>query len=1009
MILETLKKRNGFLSHLLLLSVFAFCGTVEAHAQFAARLPSNSGDTLSLNGTWRFSLAKNAAEAERLARFHDANFDAASFRPIPVPANWSLHGFEEPIYEHRFDEPPDKRPTDTEGFYLHRFRAPATLADRRTLLHFDGVWASAEVWLNGRALGRHDSGFTGFAFDVTRYIKPDAENTLAVRVRQNTKDTLFDTNDDWSLPGIYRDVYLEMMPREMYLDRIEIVTDFDSAYRDAELALRILVARHAGDRNKNYPFQLRAVLTDRAAREVARTIYASDELTGDNAQDVSLRLPVRAPAHWTAETPNLYDLRIELLVNNQVTHTRTERIGFREVSTSGGVLRINGQPVKLRGVNRHDEHPDVGRATTDKQWREDIRLMKQANINAVRTSHYPPAAGFIKLCDELGLYVMDEVPFGYGGDFAADPSYTSAVLLRAFETVARDRNRPSVIIWSIGNEDPFSNLHLAAIRMIKAADSTRPVLLPWRAEETLPPEVDILAPHYKTGEEYDALAAKARRPIVTTEYSHALGDEDFGGLEDRWQSLTKHPTGAGGMIWMWADQGLRRKVNGRKVLDPIADLGRYDDGAPELIRNSDLGNDEIYDARGIYGADGIVNTDRTLQRDFWETRAVYAPVSVLVKETPFRIGQSRIAVPVRNDFDFTDFSALRISWRLMADDRELAKGEVKIAAAPHTTAMLELPTSAIKQVERGVAYYVQVSFHHANGDEFAARSIRLVTETADASTPDAAVTANGKPRLSQNGGNAIVEVGNVRYEFNRQTGSLLSMTANGRRLITESRSVIWRPLSISEANLYRGAHRERPVPPDLNRYTTNVRSWNVAERADGVHIETEVEHRADERNKFSVRYNYHVTTSGALQVQYQVTPQVETGWLPEVGIELEIAPSLDEMRWSGLGILDSYPNESAAAMFGVWRARNGSSEIRGTKSGVEWAELRAANRSALRVTGSPYIRFDGTGREGGRVRLLTAVTGRSTKFKRPERSVWQLDASEVFKGGFTLKPLQGAN
>lgn len=1009
--------RALFLS-LLLFVIGGFGGSFAAHgqgagvpakpAQVSTKTAESSNDNLSLNGSWQFALAKTVDEAERqFSRFHEPMFDARAFRPIPVPSNWSLQGFEEPVYEHRFDEAPDKRPTDAEGFYRRNFRVPAAQNNKRAVLHFGGVWASAEVWLNGRYLGRHDSGFTAFAFDATRFLKADGENTLAVRVRQNTKDTLFDTNDDWSLPGIYRDVSLEFMPAELYLDRIETATDFDESFRHADLLLRVMVVKHGGNRNALFPFRLRAILTNARSREVAGQTFDGNELGGDNGQDVNLRIPVANPAHWTAETPNLYDLRVELPAENKIVHTRTERVGFREISTTGGVLRINGQPIKLRGVNRHDEDPEVGRATRPEHWLKDIELMKRANINAVRTSHYPPAEGFIKLCDELGLYVLDEIPMGYGGDFANDPGYASAVLLRTHGTIARDRNRPSVIVWSIGNEDPFGALHLAAVRLIKGSDSTRPVLLPWRTEETLPPEVDILAPHYKTGEEYDQLAAKAKRPVITTEYAHALGDRDFGGLEDRWQSLTKHPAGAGGMIWMWADQAVRRKVKGRTVLDPIAALGRYDDGAPELIRHSDLGNDEIYDARGIYGADGIVNPDRMPQRDYWETKAVYAPVSVLAEELPLPPNRDRLSVLVRNDFDFTNLSAVKIRWRLMVDDRELAKGEAKAAAAPHATTNLEIPLKNIGEIKEGVAYYAQIFFYHANGEEFAARSVRLKTGSADKTRPVNTAALNQlKPQISQNANGAIITIGSMKYQFDKQTGGLSNVTANNQALITNSRPVVWRSLSISEANLYRSANRQQPRPPDFDKYTVKVRNWKITENGNEARLETEADYLIDERNRFVVRYDYRVLPDGTLHINYQIKPQVITGWLPEIGIEMETVSALDTMRWRGLGIWDAYPNQRAAAMFGVWQARAGTPEIYGVKSDVEKVELTEGKSGrGVSVVGSPFARFESDGKAAGRFRLLSAVVGRSTKFKRPERASWQLDANNTFEGEFTVKPL----
>jgi beta-galactosidase len=355
-----------------------------------------------------------------------------------VPSNWALEGFEEPIYA--------RTRQGGEGFYVLRFQAPANLTGKRVLLHFGGVWDSAEVWLNSAPLGRHDSGFTGFAYDVTANLKT-GENRLAVRVRQSTKDSAFDTNDDWALGGIYRDVWLETMPAATYIDRVETSTTFDAQFRDADLNLRVLVsggrgfggggrggAQAGGGRGANAMpdtgYELRAILTGTDGKEVQRTVLAIPSHRG-TARDTLLAMHVNAPQHWTAETPNLYRLTVELVQGGAVTHARTSAVGFRQISTAGGVLRINGQAVKLRGVCRHDENPDVGRATRREDWLQDLRLMKAANINMVRTSHYPPAEGFIELCDELGMYVLDEVPMGFGGGSGDDPSFMSSGLLRA--------------------------------------------------------------------------------------------------------------------------------------------------------------------------------------------------------------------------------------------------------------------------------------------------------------------------------------------------------------------------------------------------------------------------------------------------------------------------------------------------------------------------------------------------------------------------------------------------
>ena len=588
-------------------------------------------EQINLSGTWQFAFAANQKEADRLERFYTPDFAKSKFKSTPVPSNWALLGYEEPVYRGFKDNQAG------EGFYVREFTIPQDWKDKRILLHFGGVWSSAEVWLNGNELGRHDCGYTSFAFDVTNKLKVDEPNKLAVRVRQITREYKFDVCDDWTWGGIYRDVTLEAMPAKRWIDDVVVQTTFDHLFQDANLDIRVMISdKHKNTLPGNYPslgelYKLCFTLTDKEGKEVAqRQMTVPAHVSTD--REICLSLPVEAPHQWTAETPYLYSLKVELLEKEVVTHTRMERVGFRQISTDGGVFRINGQAVKLRGVNRHDEHPDVGRATTRKQWLEDLTLMKAANINYLRLSHYTPAEGFIELCDSMGMYVGNEVTLGGAGDLMYDPSFSGAVLQRSYETIVRDINKPSIIYWSIGNEDPLTSLHMVSVKLVKTLDPTRPVLLPWRPEEWLPKEVDILAPHYWNPQEYDRLAGHSGRPVISTEYTHAYGNDAFGGLEARWKALTKHPAGAGAAVWMWADQGVKTPV--RK-------------------KEKDLSEDE-YLRINTAGWDGIVDSYRNFTRDYWETKAVYAPVYPAVDRISFVPGQDSVRIPIQNDFDFTN-------------------------------------------------------------------------------------------------------------------------------------------------------------------------------------------------------------------------------------------------------------------------------------------------------------------------------------------------------------------
>ena len=490
--------------------------TITLFFLLVASIRLTAQEHINLDGKWLFKLAKTEKEAKHLENFYLPKFNRNGFKPIPVPSNWAVLGYEEPVYRGF------KGNKASEGFYLHQFVTPKDWNEKRILLHFGGVWSSAEVWLNGEYLGKHDSGYTSFAFDVTNKLKSNIPNQLAVRVKQISKEYKFDVFDDWTLGGIYRDVTLEAMPRKRWIDNVVVQTTFDKQYQDADLEIKVMISdKQKGTLPGNYPspgtpYNLRFTLSDKEGKEVAcRQLTIPAHIATDRETKLTIR--TQSPKHWTAETPYLYNLQVELIEKDQVTHTRTEKIGFRQISTDGGVFRINGQAIKLRGVNRHDEHPDVGRATRKEHWLQDLTLMKAANINYIRLSHYTPAKGFIELCDKMGMYVGNEVSMGGAGNLMYDPSYSGAALLRSYETIIRDINSPSIIYWSIGNEDPLTSLHLSSVKLVKALDPTRPVLLPWRAEEWLPEEIDILAPHYWKPQEYDQLASRSERPIISTE------------------------------------------------------------------------------------------------------------------------------------------------------------------------------------------------------------------------------------------------------------------------------------------------------------------------------------------------------------------------------------------------------------------------------------------------------------------------------------------------------------
>lgn len=937
-------------------------------------------DCVSLNGQWKFAIAKTVQEAKLLENFYKPGFNSSKFEMIPVPSNWAILGYEEPVYRGFKDD------NAAEGFYLYEFTTPINWTSKRVLLHFDGVWSSAEVWLNGICLGRHQGGYTSFVFDVTGKLKDTGNNQLAVRVRQADRGYKFDVYDDWTLGGIYRDVVLEAMPRDRWLDNLFVQTTFDSQFKDADLTIRTMVSdRHKSMLPGNYPspgkpYDLLFTLSDKEGNTVAKRQSTIPAHIG-TGRETTIVFHIEAPHHWTAETPYLYNLRVDLIENAKIVQTRTERVGFRQISTDDGVFRINGQAVKLRGINHHDEYPDVGRATTREHWTRDILMMKSANINYIRMAHYSHAKGFIELCDELGMYVGNEVSLGGAGDLMYDPSYSDAVMIRTYETIIRDMNSPSIIYWSVGNEDALTSLHLSSVKMVKALDPTRPVLLPWRFEEWLPKEIDILSAHYWQPQEYDQLAGKSIRPIISTEYTHAFGIDGFGGLEARWKALTKHPAGAGAAIWMWADQGLRTPTKRPK--------GKYD----RIVK------DDNYIRIDEAGWDGIVDSYRNATRDYWETKAVYAQVYPAIDKVSFTMGQKSVMIPIQNDFDFTNLNTIKIVWSLYEDGKILDTGTDTINGSPHTTTLFSLPTEKLRTICNGKTYYVRFIFIDGKDGEIVRKVVELSPRFQSEQQKESVANL-----LVKEADTVMVKAGETRYIFSPQTGLLSSAYLQSKAMITALKPIIWHPLDHGEISIIGRMARKFP---DLNQYVASVKKWSIEQDVEKVIIVARVDYTVNEKNHFTVDYCYIINTSGQLTVRYSLLPHVQTTNLPVVGMSLQSPSELNRIHWLGLGPYDAYPNKQSAPILGLWGGNAGSMEVVGNKA-TRWIE-RSDSTGTIRITHNGYMEHEASTSEI--ITILSSVLSKPEKGRKPDNSMPLLDTKtgDAFAGEFSIelkRPLQ---
>lgn len=879
------------------------------------------GTEFCINGAWRFHYAPDARHADSIARcgFGSLDYDVSSFDTILVPSCWSVLGYEEPVYR-EFKTAPH-----SEGFYVRRFVLPQSFVGKRVTLNFGGVWASAEVWLNGCWIGRHDSGYTSFSMPVTGIAKAGEENVLAVRVRQVYPEYVTDTYDDWSFGGIYRDVTFTCTPSKMWLEQVTVVTDFDDAYKDASLKVSVMVYdNHKSNMPGNYrpagpEYQLRYTLIDTSGRTVFDELRTQEGHPG-NGRLHEETFCVKSPLQWNAETPNLYTLNVALVENGTTRQCSSQRIGFREISTVGGIFRINGQPVTLRGVNRHDEWPDVGRATRPEHWLKDLQMMKEHNINFVRACHYQHAKGFIEMCDSIGMYVGAEVSLGGAGSLMDNPQFVPGMMLRTFETIKRDINNPCIVYWSVGNEDSFNQMYYDAAKVTKTLDPTRPVLYPWCADLHLPSDIDILAPHYWTSYEYDSLCAVCDRPVITTEYVHAYGVQRFGGLEQCFKALRDSPRGAGGAIWMWADQGV---VTPTEWVD--AKYRSLSKGDRHLRISGE-------------GWDGITDSYRNPTRDSEEAKNVYAYMYPLTDaDGCVKVRGRRAVIPIHNDHDFISSKDYVIRYKVFVDGAQRHEGTASLDIAPHSekNLIIEAPIDGMEAWETA---YVQLMFER-NGMETSRKWVLL------------------------RGGSAEAPAGRTAtFTFN--DGFPEGM-----------RPTIWHRMNEGD-NIIRGKINGE-------KYSLRVTKTERTERKDGYVVITEAECEINDSNSFRGTYCFIVNEQqGTMDVEYSIMPHITSGrYVPLAGMALKARPH----RWLGLGPDEAYPNKKAAEILGVWDA----TALEGTRAArwVETDRYRITFLNEGDNYGFGYSGYiDRDWSDSDEVRLCSHILGRSEKGRLNDRN-----------------------
>lgn len=537
----------------------------------------------SLDGTWKFKWVVNPSQVPDY--FYRMDYDVSNWDNITVPRVWQTEGFGHIIYRNIPQEfspynppfvPDDLNPT---GCYRTIFKIPASWNNRQIFLHFDGVQSASFVWVNGQYVGYDEDGMTPSEYNITKYVQP-GDNVLAVKVIRWCDGSYLEDQDMWRFSGIYRSVYAYAAPQRHIRDFF-VKTDLDARYQNAVLAIEAEIVNYA---QKAGDCKIRLQLFDKNGVTVMNTEHPFT-LSDSISQTILIERGVRNPLKWSDEKPNLYSLTLSLFDgDDKLEEVISTRIGFRKLEVKNSVALINGVPIEFRGVNRHEHHPKYGRTMTEEMMRKDLELMKQFNVNAVRTSHYPNDPLWYELCDQYGVYVQDEVnaECHYSESWLADtPGWETAFMDRFTRMIERDKNHPSVVMWSTGNECGLGRAHFLMAEYAQQRDTTRFLYHQSNAPDGTAPYADIDGPRYPSPDKLRLIAEQANRPVVMGEYAHAM-ENSLGNFDEFWALIREFPVLQGGFIWDWVDQGLECPL----ITTP--DLSRHKNqgffmGRPKLV------------------------------------------------------------------------------------------------------------------------------------------------------------------------------------------------------------------------------------------------------------------------------------------------------------------------------------------------------------------------------------------------------------------------------------------
>jgi len=905
------------------------------------------------------------AARENVQNDYNPGFNASGWDDIPVPSNWELQGYGIPIYvnipyefaDERFppitemkDGPePPRVPHDYNpvGSYRRSFTIPDEWDGRQVFIHFGAVKSAMYIWVNGKKVGYSQGSKTPAEWDITPYINFEGENILAVQVFRWSDGSYLECQDFWRISGIERDVFLYSTPTVRIRDFFAIA-DLDDTYTNGLLKLEIEIAnQNTKLKAKEHSVEILLFTQgiDPVLQEGSLVLSKTKpvEINKKGNARIFFEEEIQEPWKWTAETPNLYDLVLVLRDhNNEVTQTVGCKIGFRRSEISKGQLLINGKAVLLKGVNRHEHDEYTGHVVSEESMLQDIRLFKENNINAVRTSHYPNDPRWYELCDKHGIYVIDEANIeshgmGYGKEsLAKDPEWEAAHLDRIVRMVERDKNHPSIIIWSMGNEAGDGVNYTTCYNWIHERDASRPVHY---ERAGLGANTDIYCPMYSRISYIEKYASKSQdRPLIMCEYAHAMGNST-GNFQDYWDVIEKYDHLQGGFIWDWVDQGLAEETaDGEKYWAYGGDYG------PEDVPSDDN-----------FCLNGLVNPDRSPHPGLAEVKKVYQYIKFL----PEDLEEGKIRI--RNTYDFSSTRGLMYHLSIVGDGKLIqTKSIPSLSIPPGAETVLSLPPTIVGP---GVEYFANISVTTAvkrglieKGHEIASEQFKLpwYKEDNSQSTDDP-----GKLNWKQEKDILTVKGEDFYIRFNKNSGMLTAYQFKGRDLIVAG----------PEPNFWRA-----PVDNDFGFKIYNafgvwkdagpgreLKDFTIAETAENK-LQVVADYKLQGVNS-SVRLQYTILGNGDIIVDNTFLPgSGRIPDLPRLGMRMQIPGEFENVEWYGRGPHENYWDRKTSAFVGRYKKTvdelyfsYASPQENGNRTDTRWIAFTDQSGAGLLATGMPVL------------------------------------------------------